>query len=303
MGFSVQPTELATLLAKQLYEAHNTDGDMYFAIGLGDSDWDTAPAGTPTPSATDNRLEAEIHRKQPDSVSYLEELQSTATGGSTNTLVDTARTEPTDYFNGMVVTVTSGPSSGVSADVQGWNGPTKTFTFEAGAFPNGISSGDSYETYKLSLSESYAIRIKAQWNNVHTASDGSIREELIVVDASDYVFEEAGTFSGTVIAGSSEVVVDSVFYSNANVGDIIEMDDGGGTTEFRRLLSKTFTAPDYVLTLSGDLTYSYNSAVSNVINRYSVTEGTVVRLIRDTKHVKDGTNGMLKTVVLDFRGE
>ncbi len=51
-----------------------------------------------------------------------------ATSGSTTTLVDTSRTEATNYFVGYFVQITSGTGSGQFARVVGYNGGTKTIT-------------------------------------------------------------------------------------------------------------------------------------------------------------------------------
>lgn len=55
--------------------------------------------------------------------------EGTATGGSTTTLVDTARWEPDDYFTTGTIWFLSGTQVGKSAVVTGWNGTTKTFSF------------------------------------------------------------------------------------------------------------------------------------------------------------------------------
>jgi len=54
---------------------------------------------------------------------------STATGGSVTTLIDTARTEPDDFFTGGTIWFLSGANLGKSAVITGWVLSTKTFTF------------------------------------------------------------------------------------------------------------------------------------------------------------------------------
>jgi len=66
---------------------------------------------------------------------------STASGSST-TLVDTSRTEPTGYFVGYQITITAGTGSGQTSVVTGWNSATGTFTVSpswGGASPNSTS--------------------------------------------------------------------------------------------------------------------------------------------------------------------
>ena len=53
----------------------------------------------------------------------------TSTGGSTTTLVDTARTEPADYWNDGTIWFTSGNNSGKSTAILDWALTTWTFTF------------------------------------------------------------------------------------------------------------------------------------------------------------------------------
>jgi hypothetical protein len=69
----------------------------------------------------------------------------TATGGSTTTVVDTARTEDSDFWNGLTLTMMTGASAGVSATIADWELTTTTFTFNTSLpFPAGVSSGDEY---------------------------------------------------------------------------------------------------------------------------------------------------------------
>jgi hypothetical protein len=66
-----------------------------------------------------------------------------ATGGSGSTLVDTNRTETTDYFKNWTLYVIDGVGAGESATVTGYNATTKTFAFTAlsgGSTPNTTSA-------------------------------------------------------------------------------------------------------------------------------------------------------------------
>jgi hypothetical protein len=65
----------------------------------------------------------------------------TATGGSTTTLVDTARTEPADHWNEGVIWFLSGNNSGKSARITDYaSGGTFTFATQSGA----CAAGDRY---------------------------------------------------------------------------------------------------------------------------------------------------------------
>lgn len=55
--------------------------------------------------------------------------ESTATGGSTITLIDTARNEAEDYFDLGTIWFLSGTPIDISRVISSWNGTTKTFTF------------------------------------------------------------------------------------------------------------------------------------------------------------------------------
>ncbi len=305
MATSIHPDKCATWLAKQVYDAHHTDNELYHAIGLGDPAWDALPSGPPDPDTSDTKLEAEIHRKQPQNVAYAEDVTGTATDGSTSSLEDTSRTEADHYFDGLTLEMTSGVSLGVSAIIVDWNLVTKTFTFGGGSFPLGIAATDIYKIhYALAGSESYALQIKTQWNDVDTFADGDNREEGIFTGTGAYSYVETGLFTGTLAAGDTTINVDVTLYANIIVGDFVQLHDiSTGDLEYRRVASKAVVAPNNVLTLEGELEYDYVAADADTIKRYALTEGYAIRIIRDTKYTKNSTAGMLKTVVIDFRGE
>lgn len=58
-----------------------------------------------------------------------EPVEGTATGGSTTTLLDTARTEPDDYFNGGIILFRSGNNANKYAKITDFALSTGTFTF------------------------------------------------------------------------------------------------------------------------------------------------------------------------------
>ena len=68
--------------------------------------------------------------------------QGVATGGSTTTLVDSANSEPDNYFLGGCIWFLSGNNAGKSAQITGWDDGTHTFTFatQSGA----CAAGDRY---------------------------------------------------------------------------------------------------------------------------------------------------------------
>lgn len=55
----------------------------------------------------------------------------TATGGSTTTLLDTARRETADYFDQGTIWFVSGNNAGISAVIQAWSGYTFTFAAQS----------------------------------------------------------------------------------------------------------------------------------------------------------------------------
>jgi hypothetical protein len=66
-----------------------------------------------------------------------------ATSGSTNTLVDTNRTEADNYFNGWILYVIDGVGVGESATITGYTAVSKTFAFTAlsgGSTPDATSA-------------------------------------------------------------------------------------------------------------------------------------------------------------------
>lgn len=80
---------------------------------------------------------------QIDGESAANKQTSTATGGSTTTLVDTARTEVDDYWNLGMILMTSGDNAGRSRGILNWDNATKTFLLDV-EFDNAIQAGDTY---------------------------------------------------------------------------------------------------------------------------------------------------------------
>lgn len=68
----------------------------------------------------------------------------TASGGSTNTLIDAGRTESSDHWNGMVILITSGANAGLARMIVGFNAASDTITFQQ-PVPNAIVTGVTYE--------------------------------------------------------------------------------------------------------------------------------------------------------------
>jgi hypothetical protein len=68
--------------------------------------------------------------------------EGTATGGSTTTLIDAARTEPDDQFTNGTIWFLSGNNIGKSAIISGWSLTTHTFTFAAQSLA--CAAGDLY---------------------------------------------------------------------------------------------------------------------------------------------------------------
>jgi len=70
-------------------------------------------------------------------------VRSTATGGSTSTLVDTvARSEGSDFFDNGTLFILSGNNADKALVISDWNSTTKTFTFAAQALA--CAAGDIY---------------------------------------------------------------------------------------------------------------------------------------------------------------
>ena len=70
-------------------------------------------------------------------------LAGIATGGTAGTLVDTARTEVNDFWNGQTVFFTSGPNAGLARAVTDFVAAADTIWFDSN-FPNAVASGHRY---------------------------------------------------------------------------------------------------------------------------------------------------------------
>lgn len=84
----------------------------------------------------------------------------TAQGGSTTTLqLDTEAYEQDDWYNGLVVEITSGNASGQLREITDYDGTTKTATVSAWDGAVSVSSGDTYEILEQDYYEDCYIRI------------------------------------------------------------------------------------------------------------------------------------------------
>lgn len=101
-----------------------------------------------------------------DIATYLSRpVRSTATGGSTTTLIDTSGVvnEPADYFATGVIWFLTGNNAGKSSPITTWNNTTKTFTFPtmagACAANDRYAAGNlDYPRWKLQDSVNQALK-------------------------------------------------------------------------------------------------------------------------------------------------
>lgn len=80
---------------------------------------------------------------------YLEALKDnaitgTADSGTTTTMVDAARTEADDFWNGQLLVFTSGSNAGLARVITDFTASSDTVTFSP-ALPNAVSAADAYE--------------------------------------------------------------------------------------------------------------------------------------------------------------
>lgn len=118
-------------------------GVQYHAVGTGNPG---------APVAGDTQLNAEIFRKAPDSVSFVEEMTGSGSAGdTTTTLTDAALATlyPDDYFNGMRLIITGGTNSGEDRKVVDYDGTLGIFTVD-GAYPFPVAN-DATTVYEINV--------------------------------------------------------------------------------------------------------------------------------------------------------
>lgn len=160
---------LSALLAN---DPSMTGGILYHAVGAGDAAWDSIP--TPPPSKFDTKLLAETSRLVPEGMTYLKFGVGTALSGTTTTIVDPDRSDPTycsvgrfeqdGYFNGMTVLITAGTNAGESRTVIEYTQATGEIVVDT-PFVNPIDATSEYEFVAISsATPTSVLEVRTTWD-------------------------------------------------------------------------------------------------------------------------------------------
>lgn len=104
---------------------------------------------------------------------------STATGGSTSTLIDTTHTEPDDVFNYAEIVILDGTAAGDYRTVSSWVNSTSIYTPDRNFTSTGPAAADTYELHRVfsatqkNAAISQAI-LDAKWHWARRNEDESI---------------------------------------------------------------------------------------------------------------------------------
>jgi len=161
-----------------------TGGILYHAIGQGNAGWGVSP---PDPGDGDTTLYDEVFRKQPATIVFVQEVEGQADSGTYDTIVDAARTEADDYWNGMMITVTAGTNAGLSRLIKDFQNSSGTITVDE-PFPAPIDSSSEYEIDEPVTVPPFTDKIEVK--TVFSFGDGP--------DGFD--MREQGLFGGTATA-------------------------------------------------------------------------------------------------------
>jgi len=132
------------------------------AIGAGDGAWAVPPAVDKSDTALDS--EFVNTRRNYDGLDYIKAGigQGTA-AGTTTTLIDDQRYEPTAWFNGLNIEITAGTNVGQTRTISDWDLTTKTFTVSV-AFALPCDDTSEYRIVPaIHTAVSGAVQIRTVW--------------------------------------------------------------------------------------------------------------------------------------------
>lgn len=190
----------------------------------------------------------------------------TATGGSTSTLIDTARVEADDYWNNawlyIADTTDDGAPIGQEALVTDFVAATDTLTFEP-AMTAAVGSGDTYELRRYYTAASIHEAINAAIAETQAFFPPITTDETTVVQSDIYEYTLSSAIDdilrvdlmehdvkarGTASAGGAATLTDAdkSWTVNEWAGYEVAIYDGTGAGQYRTVQSNTAT----VLTVS-----------------------------------------------------
>lgn len=185
----------------------------------------------------------------------------TATGGSTSTLIDTARTEADDYWNEywLLVTGTTDEAAPEAEEsrVSDYSASTTTLTVAPG-LTAAIGAGDTYELRRFIPASSIHRFINSAVEQYRNQFPDLTEDSTIVVkeDVYDYtlpsgvvdirqidLIEHDVVYRGTATAGDSTTLTDTSksWTTDELAGHEIAIYDGTGSGQYRTIASNTAT--------------------------------------------------------------
>ncbi|MBU1621894.1 MAG: hypothetical protein KKF27_20815 [Gammaproteobacteria bacterium] len=186
----------------------------------------------------------------------------TATGGSTTTVVDSARTESDDYWNNcwlFIVSTSDGLApQGEEMQVTDYSGSTDTFTV-APAFSAAVGNTDTYEVRRYYPASAIHAAINEAIEEAQNVFPNYTEDETLVVKSDINEFTLPSTISdilnvdmlvykvesqGTATSGAATSLTDTgkSWTVDALIGMYVTIYDGTGAGQLRAITDNTATA-------------------------------------------------------------
>lgn len=226
-------------------------------------------------------------------------VTSTATGGSTTTVIDTTRSEADDFWNNSWLYVSDTTDGGAPKDeealVADFSASNDTFTL-SGALSAAVGAGDTYELRRyfsaamihsainLALEDAqYQLRVEAQDESLVVQEDTL---EYTLPDAVEFILridclEHTIDYRGTATGGGADTLEDTGqnWTTDSLAGMEVAIYDGTGSGQYRTIASNTSDTATVTVawTTEPDATSKYViKDLSEPCYRHRVTHANVV---------------------------